>query len=204
MKIYINGLELQKVASGDLEVGQVLNEVQSEIHAGGKVLIGACIDGVPVDNGFRRKRQLSTPVTRIEKLELMIQNPDALSDQMLKDSLQIYRQLQQEVTVIATHFRMGDEYIANQQLADALDRLTLSLKGSSMALRQRPQTTGLQGRFNRAGGELMPVLDRVLAAQSAGDYTALADQLEYSLPTALRNCYDCMLQATENQPIQVR
>lgn len=204
MKIYMNGLELSKEATGEMEVGQVLSELQSEIHTGGKVLLGASIDGVAIESGFRRRRQLATSVTRINKLELMIQDPEAVSEQILKDSLQIYRQLQQEVPVLATRFRMGDEFTANQQLADVLDRLTLSLKGSSIALKQRPLSSDLHGRLNQAGGELMPVLDRVLAAQTAGDYTALADQLEYKLPTALKNCYDCMLQANESPAANTR
>ncbi len=204
MKIFMNGLELGREATGEMEVGQVLSEIQSEIHAGGKVLLGASIDGVAIESGFRRRRQLATPVTRVAKLELLIQDPEVVSEQILKDSLQIYRQIQQEAPVLATRFRMGDEFTANQQLADVLDRLTLSLKGSSMALKQRPLNSNLQGRLNQAGGELMPVLDRVLAAQTSGDYTALADQLEYKLPTALKNCYDCMLQATETQAVAPR
>ena len=64
MKIYLNGLELGREATGEMEVGQVLSEVQSEIHNGGKVMLAASIDGVPVESGFRRRRQLATPVTR--------------------------------------------------------------------------------------------------------------------------------------------
>lgn len=195
MKIYINGLELEKQATGEMEVGQVLSEIQSEIHADRKVLLQASMDGVPIEHSFRRRRQLSTPVTRVEKLELIVQNPDDVASQMLKDSVLIYQQLLQEVPMIATRFRMGDEYNANQQLAEAVDKLTLSLRGSSLALGKRAETDGLHGRFNTAGSELMPVIDKVLAAQASGDYTSLADQLEYRLPVALEKCFNVLVES---------
>ncbi len=198
MKILMNGMELSREAQGNMEVGQVLSEVQSEIHQGGKVLIGAAMDGVPIEHGFRRKRQLATPVTRVSKLELTIQNPEVIAEQILKDSLQMYRQIEQEVPSLATRFRIGDEFEANQQLADVLERLTLSLKGTSLALNSKSTADGLYARLNQAGGELLPVLDRVLAAQTSGDYTALADQLEHKLPKALKQCYECMTETAEN------
>lgn len=197
MKILMNGLELSRQAEGNMEVGQVLSEVQNEIHAGGKVLLDASIDGVLIENGFRRRRQLATPVTRIKKLELTIQDKDIVSEQILKDSLQVYQQIQQEVPVLATRFRLGDEYAANQQLADMLEKLTLSLKGSALVLKKRTESNGFQMRLNQAGNSLAPVLDRVLAAQTSGDYTTLADQLEYRLPAALNECYNCMAEAAQ-------
>lgn len=200
MKIYLNGLELGREAGGDMEVGQVLSEVQSEIHNGGKVMLGAAMDGVPIETGFRRRRQLATPVTRVQKLELTIQDPAVVSEQILKDSIQMYRQVQHDVPDVAARYRFGDEFAANQQLADILDRLTLSLKGTSLALKSKQINGGLQARLNEAGGALVPVLDKVLAAQTSGDYTALADQLEYKLPQALKQCYDCMVQAVETTP----
>lgn len=204
MKVFINGLELSREASGEMEVGHVLSEVESEIHAGGKVLLGASIDGVPIEHGFRRRRQLATSVTRVQKLDLMIQNPDAVAEQILKDSLSVYRQIRQEAPSLATRFRIGDEFAANQQLADVLDRLTLSLKGSALALKSQPNSSGLQSRLNQAGSTLMPVLDRVLAAQTAGDYVALADQLEYQLPNALNKCYEFMMLSNETQASNLR
>jgi hypothetical protein len=61
---------------------------------------------------------------------------------------------------------VGDEFSANQQLAEVFDRLTLSLKGTSLALKSKPINGGLQARLNDAGGALVPVLDKVLAAQT--------------------------------------
>jgi len=195
MKIRINGLELAKEATGEMPVGQVLSELQQEIHLGGKVLLAASIDGTPIDNGFRRKRQLATPVTRIETLDVIVQESCAVTEQILNDSLLVQKQVAAELPGLATTFRMGDECQANQLLADVLDRVTLSLKGAALAIQKRPRQDGQFARMNQAGAALMPVLDRVLAAQTAGDYTALADELEYRLPAALRNCTECMIQA---------
>ncbi len=198
MKIRLNGVELSKEATGDLLVGQVLAEVQQEIHLGGKILLAASIDGTPVENGFRRKRQLATPVTRVATLDLMVQESSAVTEQILKDSLQIQQQVATELPDLATSFRIGDECNANQRLADTLDRVMLSLKGAALAMQKGKERSTYYASFNQAGTALMPVLDRVLAAQTAGDYTALADELEYRLPSALRNCQDCMAQMVAN------
>jgi hypothetical protein len=100
-------LRLDAKPAARWEVGQVLSEVQTEIHTGGKVLLGAAMDGVPIETGFRRKRQLATPVTRVKKLELTIQDPDAVSEQILKDSIQLYRQIQHDVPKIAAQIPRG-------------------------------------------------------------------------------------------------
>lgn len=189
MKIFLNGHELEKQAEGTLEVGQVLNEVQTEIHRGGKVLLSAAMDGVPIEQGFRRRRQLATPVTRVARLDLMIQEPQVVSQQILNDSLQMFRQVQQEVAPLATSFRIGDEAQANQSLAEIIERLTLSLKGASLVLQRSQTTANAFAQLNQAGQQLMPVVDRILSAQAAGDYTALADELEYEMPQVLRECY---------------
>lgn len=189
MKIFLNGHELAKQAEGPLDVGQVLDELQMEVHRGGKVVIGAAMDGVLIEHGFRRRRQLATPVTRVNRLDMTILEPEVVSQQILHDALEMFRQVQKEVAPLAASFRIGNETSANQNLADIVEKLTLSLKGASLVLQRGQSIANAYGQLDLAGRQLMPVVDRILAAQASGDYTALADELEYEFPQVLRECY---------------
>ncbi|MCB9358047.1 MAG: hypothetical protein H6506_04355 [Calditrichaeota bacterium] len=186
MKVYLNGLALEREAEGSAEVGQVLNELQTEIREGGKVLLTAAIDGVQIENGFRRRRQLATPVSNIERLDLTIQNSEVVAEQILQDSLQVLQQVQQEAAPLATGFRIGNEYDSNQRLADMMERLKLALQGASLVLSRSNTSANSFAQLNQAGHRLMPVVDRILTAQASGNYVAIADELEYEMPQVLR------------------
>lgn len=189
MKIFLNGLELSKEAEGAVEVGQVLSELQSELHNGGKVLLAAMADGVLIEQGYRRKRQLAMPVNRVTRLDLTIQNAEVVAQQIMKDSLQVLRQIQQETASLATSFRIGDEYNANQRLAEFVEQLKLALQGVSVALQRGRTADSFYAPLHEAVRGLLPAIDRILKAQASGDYVSLADTLEYDLPQHLRECY---------------
>ncbi len=193
MKIYLNGHALAREADGPMEVGQVLSELQAEIREGGKVMLNAAIDNVPIEYGFRRRRQLATPVNKVERLDLVIQEREAVAEQILNDSLQVLCDVQKEVGPLSTSFRMGDEYDSNQTLADVLERLKLSLNGAALVLQRSGTDPAVFSQLNETGHRLMPVVDRILAAQAAGNYVALADELEYEMPAVLRECYITLL-----------
>ena len=187
MKITLNGFLLNRVADGDMTVGQVLAELKEEIRTAGKVVTGVALDGQPLPDGWQRRQRLSASVENCRQLDLLITEPATLRKQTLDHTVLMIDEMRNQTRPIARKFRVGDEYTANNELAAFLDNLKLVVTGLDHVTRELSDTSGANARaaLNTAVGDIMPALDRIYKAQAAGDYIAIADEFEYELPTQM-------------------
>ncbi len=201
MKILLNGFELPKSAEGEQTVGEVLTELKQEIHRSGKVVTQVRMDNRPVPIGWQARQRMATPVRMISQLDLMIQDPDHLRKSTLSDVQDLISRMLTELAPLARKFRLGDEVAANNELAACLENLKLMLNGLELCARSGTAPTHLLTRqnLNRAAERMIPVLDRIYKAQSIADYIAVADELQYELPTHLSDWSDLITKMDMHQ-----
>jgi hypothetical protein len=183
MKIFLNGLELHRTAEGGQTAEQVLSELREEILRSGKVITQVALDGHPLANGWQRKQRLASPVSLLKRLDLTVEEPQRLRDQALSDAAQLVERLVQQTKSLGRKFRVGDEVAANNELASFFEDLKLVLSGldlSTRPVRGNPPTSARQSLMESAQ-QLLPTLDRIYRAQARGDYTTIADEVEYDL-----------------------
>jgi hypothetical protein len=205
MKITLNGMELSRRAEGSQTVGDVLTEVQAEIKRGGKIVTGVSLDSIPLPTGWKRRETLSSPVSNVQTLELSVDDPYRLLNQLLSDTEQMVLTLSKRSTELAGKFRIGDEVVANNDLAQYLDDLKQSLTGLDLLSRSSdvlPHPS--RGNVMEAANQLLPTLDRIYKAQATSDYIAVADELEYELPLNLTACRNVLVQMKSLSPTTER
>jgi hypothetical protein len=184
MRILLNGVELARRAENNQTVGEVLEEVRSEIYAGGKIVTRIGIDGQPLAAGRARNERLAVPVSTVRALELTVEEPTLLKLRTLRDAAALAEKLAQQARPLSRKFRIGDEVTANNELAQFLGDLKLVLEGLDLSTRSPEANTGavaVRDRILESANRLLPCLDRLYKAQAGGDYIALADELEYDL-----------------------
>jgi hypothetical protein len=199
MKISLNGLDLPKKAEGPLMVREVLKELQTEIHASGKLLLKATLDGVPLAENWDQDYRLSTPVDLAKHLELVIDEPKHAARQLLKDSCALLEKLTLKTGELAKKFRIGDEIVANNELVDFLDELKLIITGLDLSTRQTGRDTDysmIRGEMEASARKLSPTLDRIYHAQSSGDTVAIADEIQYELPNHMSHWKNLLSETT--------
>lgn len=184
MKILLNDLELARRAEGETTLGDVLSSLQAEIAAAGKIIIRTVVDGKPLPTGWQRRKLLSVGVDSIQQLQLMIEDAHSLKQQTLLDARQLAGRLMEQTKPLGRKFRMGDEVVANTELAAFLDDIKLVFAGLDHSTRgEDPQgtLTPIRDRLIDSANRMLPTLDRIYKAQAYGDYIALADEIEYDL-----------------------
>jgi hypothetical protein len=185
MKISLNGLELKRVAVGPLTVRDILQELQTEIHASNKLLLKAVLDGDPLAPKWEEDYRIHTPVASARHLELIIDEPRHLARQLLKDSGILIERLSAKTGGLAQKFRIGSDVVANNELVEFLDELKLVVSGLDMTTRHSsklPKLSMVRTQVEATALKLVPTLDRVYQAQAAGDTISLADEIQYELP----------------------
>jgi hypothetical protein len=171
-----------------MTVETVLSELQSEIHRGSKVVTGVRIDGRVLLSGWQRRQQLNVPVSSVNHLELRVDEPKNATANMLADAENLLNNLIVGAEELARKFRIGDEVIANNELAEYFENLKLVASALDMASRQiaeNPAGKSLRPQAEAAANSLLPLLDRIYKAQAAGDYIAIADEIEYEFPVQM-------------------
>ncbi|RPH95747.1 hypothetical protein EHM69_03430 [candidate division KSB1 bacterium] len=183
MKISLNGHELSRTAEGDQTVEQVLMEVRSEIQAAGRVVTRVAVDGEPLSAGWQRRRHLGKPVSQIQQMDLVIEEPARLQHQTLRDAAELADRLVGQAKPLGRKFRVGDEVTANNELSALLDDLKLIVSGLDLTTRKSNENSlsPVRNRLMDTATRLLPTLDRIYKAQAQGDYIAIADELEYDL-----------------------
>jgi len=197
MKISLNGLDLPRTAEGDQTVEQVLAELREEIRRSGKVVTQVALDGRPLVNGWQRRQRLASPVSLAERLDLTVEEPQRLRDQTLQDAAALMDRLLRQAKPLGRKFRVGDEVAANNELASFLEDLKLIMSGLDLSTRSsvdRSPTSARQ-RLMDSAGRLLPTLDRIYRAQARGDYTAIADEVEYDLRDQMAGWKDVVAEA---------
>jgi hypothetical protein len=200
MKISLNGFELARVAEGDMTVEQVLSELREEIRRTGKVITQVALDGRPLLNGWQRRQRLATPVSLAERLDLTLEEPDRLRRQTLHDVAALTERLLQQTQPLGRKFRVGDEVAANNELASFFEDLKLVMSGLDLSTRPfgGQTATSVRQRLMDSAGQLLPTLDRIYRAQARGDYTAIADEVEYDLHDQMAGWKDMLADACRN------
>ncbi len=199
MKISLNGLDLPRKAEGPLMVKEVLNELQSEIHASGKLLLKAVLDGVPLSSNWSQDFRSTTPVDLAKHLELVIDEPRHASTQLLKDSCTLIEKLTLKTADLAKNFRVGNEIVANNELAEFLDELKLIISSMDMSTRQtdsNPEYLRIRSDIEASAQKLAPTLDRIYHAQSSGDTVTIADEIQYELPNQMSHWKNILTETT--------
>jgi len=197
MKISLNGLDLTRTAEGDRTVEQVLSELREEIRRSGKVITQVALDGRPLLNGWQRRQRLASPVSLVQRLDLTVEEPQRLRDQTLQDAAALMERLHRQAKPLGRKFRVGDEVAANNELASFLEDLKLIMSGLDLSTRSivdRSPTSARQ-RLMDSAGQLLPTLDRIYRAQARGDYTAIADEVEYDLRDQMAGWKDVVAEA---------
>ena len=190
MRIMLNGVELSRQAEGNLTVGNVLGEVQAEITKGGKIATSVSLDGKPLPTGWRRRERLTSPVSSVNVMEFTVDEPSRLKQQMISDAESLLSTMEKNTATLARSFRIGDEVVANNELAQFLDELKLVVSSMDHASRtnQADSKNPERGEILEAANSLVPTLDRIYKAQAAGDYISIADEIEYELPEHIAKC----------------
>jgi hypothetical protein len=205
MRITLNGLELAKQATDDRSVAQILNEIKEEIKRAGKIVTAVYVDGASVAGNRREAELLNTPVRNVYTLELRVMDPDVLQSQALDDVARLTEAMKNRTETLATKFRVGDEVIAHNELAELLDQVKLIVSCLDHTTRPRggdQLVSGPRTRVLQAANELLPTLDRIYKAQASGDCIAIADEIEYSLPAHIASWSEItseLLQESENR-----
>ena len=184
MKVLLNGLEIQGDGNGATTVGEVLDQLRTEIAENGKVVTAIAVDGELLQDEAQRERVHARLQSEVENIELTVEEPKALLTKGLSDTRDFLQSLRRDFTKTATAFRLGDEFTANNNLASCLDDLKLVLTGMNAASRLpgvETETESLRETLIASNTRLTPVLDSMYKAQAAGDYVTLADGLEYDL-----------------------
>jgi hypothetical protein len=197
MKISLNGFELQRTAEGNLTVGQVLGEVQNEVSRGGKIATMIRLDGKPLPTGWRRRERLTSPVSSVGVMELTVDDPARLKMQMVLDAESLLESMNTKAAGLARKFRIGDEVVANNDLAQFLDELKLvfsTLDHISRANKSASDSRLARSNVMSAANNFVPALDRIYKAQASGDYVSIADEIEYELPNHLAKCMNLLEQ----------
>jgi hypothetical protein len=138
-------------------------------------------------------------VTSARHLELIIDEPEHLARQMLKDSGMMIERLSAKTGGLAHKFRVGSDVVANNELAEFLGELKLVVSGLDMTTRQtstQPQLAAVRNEVEAAATRLVPTLERVFQAQAAGDTIALADEIQYELPVLMNRWRDLIAETT--------
>lgn len=184
MKVLLNGLEIQSDGNGATTVGEVLDQLRTEIAEKGKVVTAIAVDGELLQDEAQRERVQARLQSEVENIELTVEEPKALLTKGLSDTRDFLQSLRRDFARTATAFRLGDEFKANNNLASCLDDLKLVLTGMNAASRLpgvETETESLRETLITSNTRLTPVLDSMYKAQAAGDYVTLADGLEYDL-----------------------
>ncbi|MFZ5432832.1 MAG: hypothetical protein ACOZB3_03570 [Calditrichota bacterium] len=184
MKITLNGLELARTAHGEQTVGEILNELKDEIRRGGKIITQIVLDGRMLTSNWQRGRLLATKADDAVQLDLTIEDPVRLKRQTVYDATRLVDRLVQQSKPLGRKFRIGDEVGANNDLAAYLDDLKWILAGLDHTTRDTDNPahdSASRQRILERVGQLLPTLDRIYKAQAAGDYIAIADEIEYDL-----------------------
>jgi hypothetical protein len=187
MKVTLNGLELPREATGDQTVGNVLNQLTSEIHQGGKVIVAIHVDGQWISRD-QSSQALSKQVGTVRQLDVTVAELADAQERALNDAEQVIHALKMKSKPTAKKFRVGDDLAANAELAEFLQELQLvatSLDYCTRSSKPIPQKVALRQRLDETAGALVPALDRIYKAQAAEDYVSVADELEYVLPDHL-------------------
>lgn len=184
MKVLLNGLEIR---GGDTElptVGEILDQLRSEIGEKGKVVTAIAVDGELLQEDPQREKLEGRPPSEVERIELTVEEPKSLLAKGLTDTRDFLQSLRGDLTKTATAFRLGDELTANNNFAGCLDDLKLALTGMNAAARLpgvEDETAPLRQSLMSSNTRLLPMLDTMYKAQAAGDYVTLADGIEYDL-----------------------
>jgi hypothetical protein len=184
MKVLLNGVELQGGNGTAATVGEVLDQLRTEIGDAGKLITAIAIDGQLLESESQREKARARLQSKVERIELTVEEPKALLHKGLSDTRDFLQSLRRDFVAAATAFRLGDEVTANDDLVRCLDDLKLVLTGMSAASRlpgAEMETDSLKQTLVSANARLLPVLDSMYKAQAAGDYVSLADGLEYDL-----------------------
>ncbi|MBU0509631.1 hypothetical protein KKH27_12460 [bacterium] len=184
MKITLNGLDLARHAEGDRTVGDVLAELVEEIRRGGKVVTQVMIDGRVLTSDWQRGRLLASSVGNVQRLDLQIDDPAHLRQQTIQDAGRLVEKLVNQCKPLGRKFRIGDEVTANNDLADYLEDLKWVVAGLDYSTRGGGNANALSSartRLMESANRLLQTLDRIYKAQAAGDYIAIADEIEYDL-----------------------
>jgi hypothetical protein len=184
MKVLLNGLEIR---GGDTElptVGEILDQLRSEIGEKGKVVTAIAVDGELLQDDPQREEVEGRPPSEVERIELTVEEPRSLLAKGLSDTRDFLQSLRGDLTKTATAFRLGDEFTANNNFAGCLDDLKLVLTGMNAAARLpgvEAETAPLRQTLISSNTRLVPMLDTMYKAQAACDYVTLADGIEYDL-----------------------
>jgi hypothetical protein len=184
MKVLLNGLEIR---GGDTElptVGEILDQLRSEIGEKGKVVTAIAVDGELLQDDPQREKVEGRPPSEVERIELTVEEPRSLLAKGLSDTRDFLQSLRGDLTKTATAFRLGDEFTANNNFAGCLDDLKLVLTGMNAAARLpgvEAETAPLRQTLISSNTRLVPMLDTMYKAQAACDYVTLADGIEYDL-----------------------
>jgi hypothetical protein len=184
VKIALNGLELSRQAEGETTVGDVLTELHEEIRVGGKIVTQVSVDGQLLGSGWQRRKLLTRPVNEVARLDLNIEEPLRLKQQTLDDAAGLVGRMVSQIPPLGKKFRVGDEVTANNDLASFLEDMKLVLAGLDYTTRASGaarRTPPVRSRVMDTANRLLPTLDRIYKAQAAGDYIAIADEIEYDL-----------------------
>ena len=184
MKVLLNGLEIQGDGDEQATVGEVLDQLRTEITEKGKVITAIAVDGEVLQDEPQRKKVQARLQSEVECIELTVENPKDLLAKGLSDTCDFLQNLRRDFTRAATAFRLGDEFSANNDLVSCLDDLKLVLTGMNAASRLpgvEEETESLRETLISSNTRLAPILDTMYKAQAAGDYVTLADGLEYDM-----------------------
>jgi hypothetical protein len=162
------------------------------------VIVRAVLDNTTLNENWSQDPRVNTSVDRVARLDLVIDEPERLAKQILADAESLISDITVQTGELARKYRVGDDVVAHNELADILDKLKLVVSGMDLTTRHVARLYPLnevRSKVEKSAAELNPVLDRILEAQERGDNVALADEIEYELPECVRAWHNIVHQA---------
>jgi hypothetical protein len=185
-EIFVNDV-LQEIDPAPQTWGDVLEVLDARVTSEGAVLAAARFDGVE-EVAFRDPAAVRRALSSIGRVDVETAEPGAFLRRCLLEAVEPLRAAATSAQVLAEHYRRYDLAKGHQgatALASDLRALALIVLGATQSAGVESAVVVDASRLNAQVGELIVVLDALLAAQASEDWVTVADVLEYDLEPAI-------------------
>jgi hypothetical protein len=169
--------------------GDLLDTLDRELLASGRIVTGARLDGVEVP-AFRELGEMERSLSAIRSVEVEAGTPASLLERCLGEAAQSVTALCTATLRVGDAFRSHDLATANAglvELAEGLKVLLTIVGAAGLALRVDLQQFSTDGvPVGARLSELAGYVEQAVNAQQAEDWLTVADILQYDIEPSLR------------------
>jgi hypothetical protein len=194
MRVLIDGSEVSWDLSAPRTFGEVAEEAGRRAAAGGRVVSRVEVDGREISTRIEREFA-ERAVGEIGEVRITTATPDALLREALDGALDLSEAILRDVRSVAASIRTGDIAAAKSLYVSCVESLATFFQLAGAVFNGvRSGAFPLPDAAMPGTGELPPpptstaeILQRLLSAQKAEDWTAMAVLLEGEIAPNLRD-----------------